>query len=448
VVSGFAQSPPAPLLQKGASPVDWWFVFKFNTKGFPGCVANTKRACIFGGDVQDYPKGFGLQSISASSANPRLHNDNGCLGESTDDPIGATFDEIYSGAYSYVIWNDQFYDDPDLPACRGKTFCDAPWGHSKGVLAWNDQGDGLVMQVSTPNWPGSGSASFPRSNGNTLGCLTDNTGKPQNNVWVSQHFFALRLNKSDVIAVLGALRKASVVTQAGSSLGSKSQIVRNGGPEDIQKLVSELGQLSDDTSVLSSTLSSGVQIISKPPKLPVPPWQMVSAVLGGVPLTVATWLTGPHKIDDTKRGRPECWDQTLGTPGAVTNADTGTWLKKVFGLTGGPSPDRNHAKIGVSTPAKYAIFGDLNQEGTLSEPCNVSQNTRGGMFFVVENETLSASLGKMMDVDEAMQLAFISAARFSSIQPLAQRVSNIDTRLDEHVVQPTAQKHKFRRRRH
>src|SRR6202035_3522128 len=127
------------------------------------------------------------------------------------------------------------------------------------------------MQVSTPNWPGSGSASFPRSNGNTLGCLTDNTGKPQNNVWVSQHFFALRLNKSDVIAVLSALRKASVVTQAGSSLGSKSQIIRNGGPEDIQRLVSELGQLSDDTSVLSSTLSSGVQIISKPPRLPVPP---------------------------------------------------------------------------------------------------------------------------------------------------------------------------------
>ena len=205
-VSGYAQSPPAPLLQKGASPVDWWFIFKFNTKFFPGCETNAKRACIFGGNVQDYPKGFGLQSISASSANPTLHNDNGCLGESTDDPIGATFDEIYSGTYSYVIWNDQFYDDPDLPACKGKTFCPAPWGHSKGVLAWNDQGDGLVMQVSTPNWPGSGSASFPRNNGNTLGCLTDNTGRPQNNVWVSQHFFALRLNKSDVITVLLALR--------------------------------------------------------------------------------------------------------------------------------------------------------------------------------------------------------------------------------------------------
>jgi hypothetical protein len=176
----YAQAAPAPLLQKGASPV--WFVFKFNTKYFPGCETSAKRACIFGGDIQEYPKGFGLQSVSASSANPSLHNDNGCLGESTDDPIGATFDEVYNGKYSYVIWNDQFYDDPDLPACKGRTSCDAPWEHSKGVLAWDDRGDGLVMQVSTPNWPGSGSSRFPRNNGNTLGCITDNKGKPQNNV--------------------------------------------------------------------------------------------------------------------------------------------------------------------------------------------------------------------------------------------------------------------------
>ena len=444
-VSGYAQSLPAPLMQKGASPVDWWFIFKFNTKSFPGCVANTKRACIFGGDIQDYPKGFGLQSISASSANPVLHNDNGCLGESTDDPIGATFDEIYKGTFNYVIWNDQFYDDPDLPICKHKTFCAPPWGHSKGVLAWNDQGEGLVMQVSTPNWPGSGSPGFPRSNGNTLGCLTDNDGKPQNNAWVSQHFFALRLNKSDVVAVLHGLQRASVVTEANAGPGSQSQIIRNGGPDDIQKLVSELGRLSDDTSVLSSTLSSGVQIISKPPKLVVPPWQMVSAVLGGVPLTVATWLTGTHKIDDTKRGRPQCWDQALGIPDAVTNADTGTWLKKIFGLTGGASPDRNHAKIAVSTPAKYAIFGDLNQEGTLSEPCDVSQNTRGGMFFVVENATLSASLGRLMDVDEARKLAFVSAARFSSIQPLAQAAAKIDGHPAERVIRPSAKKHRSRR---
>lgn len=443
---GHAQALPAPLLQKGASPVDWWFVFKFNTKLFPGCLATAKRACIFGGDVQDYPKGFGLQSISASSANPTLHNDNGCLGESTNDPIGATFGEIYNGEFSYVIWNDQFYDDPDLPACKGRTSCNAPWGHSKGVLAWNDQGDGLVMQVSTPNWPGSGSSDFPRKNGNTLGCITDNTGKPQNNVWVSQHFFALRLNKSDVATVLRALQKASVVTQAGAHPGSQSQIIRNGGPADIQKLVSELGSLSDDDSLLTEKLSTGVQIIAKPPSLHVPPWQMVSATLGGTPLTVATWLIGNGKIDDYKGGRPKCWNSTLGASGAVTNADTGTWLKKIFGLTGGPSPDRNHAKIGVSTPAKYAIFGDLNQEGALAEPCDVSQNTRGGTFFVVENKALSTSLGSMMNVDEALKLTFVSAARFSSVRTLAQPVSQIES-VDQHLKPRGVHHKKIRRRR-
>lgn len=442
---GHTQALPAPLLQKGATPVDWWFVFKFNTKFFPGCLTTTKRACIFGGDVQDYPKGFGLQSISASSANPTLHNDNGCLGESTNDPIGATFDEIYNGDYSYVIWNDQFYDDPDLPACNGRTSCNAPWGHSKGVLAWNDQGEGLVMQVSTPNWPGSGSSDFPRKNGNTLGCITDNTGKPQNNVWVSQHFFALRLNKSDVVTVLHALQRASVVTQADARPGSKSQVIRNGGPDDIQKLVAELGKLSDDDALLSAKLSTGVQIIAKPPRLHVPPWQMVSATLGGTPLTVATWLIGNGKIDDYDGGRPKCWNASLGASGAVTNSDTGTWLKRIFGLTGGPSPDRNHAKIGVSTPARYAVFGDLNQEGALTEPCDVSQNTRGGMFFVVENKALSSSLGSMMNVDQALKLAFVSAARFSPIQSLVQPAFQIDS--EHRDLKPVTVGHKKTRRR-
>jgi len=242
------------------------------------------------------------------------------------------------------------------------------------------------------------------------------------------------------VAVLGALQRASIVTQAGAGPGSRSQIIRNGGPDDVQKLVSRLGQVSDDTSVLNMKLSSGVQIISKPPKLNVPPWQMVSAILGGASLTVATWLTGANKIDDTKAGRPGCWDQTLGTPGAVTNADEGTWMTKVFGLTGGVSADRNHAKIGVSTPAKYAIFGDLNQEGSLSQPCTVSQNTRGGMFFVIENPSLSASLGKLMDVDEAFRLAFISAARFSSIPSLMRSAAKAGVQLDRPMTQPAAQK--------
>jgi Deoxyribonuclease II len=398
----FAQVAPAPLIEKGKPPVDWWFVFKFNTKSFPGCAAGATRACLFGGAVQDYRAGFSQQFIYASKTNPSLQMGSTCLGDATTDPVGATFDQVYNGPYNYVVWNDQFYNDPDLPACQGKTFCDAPWAHSKGMLAWNDAGDGFVMQVSTPNWPGAGSNAFPRqSNGNTLGCLTGDAGKPQDNVLVSQHFFALKLNKDDVVKVLKALQKASVVTQRNPPPGTQSQIVKNGGPSDIQDLVRGLGPLSEDAAFSKETLSTGVQLISKPPLLHVPPWQMVSAILGGVPLRVATWLTGPHQIHDTDGTRPGCWNPTLGDPAPVTNAERGLWRtgtgRIIFGLTGGPSPDRNHAKIGVSASGNLAIFGDLNQEGALSEPCDLPQNTRGGLFFVVEDETLAAGLRDLLD---------------------------------------------------
>jgi hypothetical protein len=258
------------------------------------------------------------------------------------------------------------------------------------------------MQVSTPNWPGAGSKGSPRqTNGNTLGCITDNTGKPQNNVWVSQHFFSVRLNKEDVVAVLEALQKASVVTAPSSMQNNLSQIVKNGGPPDIQQLGRGLGKLSEDTEFSKVALSSGVELISKPPLLHVPPWQMVSAVLGGEPLIVATWLTGPRKILDTNRTRPECWDSSLGDPGPVTNAENGKWPARgpatKFNLTGGPSPDRNHAKFGVSKDGDAVIFGDLNQEGSLSEPCDVPQNTRGGLFYVVKDTKLAAGLRNLMD---------------------------------------------------
>ena len=46
-----APSAPAPLLSAG-HPVDWWFVFKFNSANFPGCGGTAARSCPFGGEVQ------------------------------------------------------------------------------------------------------------------------------------------------------------------------------------------------------------------------------------------------------------------------------------------------------------------------------------------------------------------------------------------------------------
>lgn len=345
------------------------------------------RSCPFGGTVQHY-RSFSQQSAFSSSADHSLQQGGECLGDSTSDPLGATFDQIYNGTFFYVLWNDQFYGDP----LKNK---DAPAGHSKGLLAWNSEGNGMVMQVSTPSWPGAGSSAHPRkTDGNSLGCVEDN------DVLVSQHFFALKLTKNDVVAVLQALANASVVTDP-----TNPQIVNNGGPPDIQALVSALGKNSRSRAATKTTLSTGVLLISKPSDLNVPPWQMVSALLGGEPLRAATWWASP-KIPTTTASTPiSCWDPSLGQPGAVEIATTGSWQSKTIGFEGVGEPDGNHAKIGVSTGQHtYAIFGDLNQQGTLSgRYCDSSQNGRGGLFFVVDDAQLFSGVRDLIQGETALQ---------------------------------------------
>jgi len=368
----------APLLAPG-KPVAWWFAFKFNSASFAGC--DTTRTCAFGGSVQSY-KEYGQQFAFASSENPTLQKGGGCVGDTVKDPVGATFGQVYNGTAFYVIWNDQFYNDPMETMA-------SPWGHSKGMLAWNAAGEGFVMQVSTPSWPASGSSANPRkTDGNTLGCVKDD------DVEVSQHFFALRLTKDDVVKVLRGLQNASIVTDP-----SKLQIVKNGGPQDVQALVKSLGKESTSKAVVKDTLSSGVQVFSKPSGLHVPPWQMVSALLNGVSLRAATWWAAPEIPTTTPTSKISCWDDSLGKPGPVAIATTGSWGGKTIGLKGGEGTNFNHAKIGVSTSGStpYTIFGDLNQQGSLDAPkCGSSQDGRGGLFYVMNNAALAKSIGDLI----------------------------------------------------
>jgi Deoxyribonuclease II len=385
-----SNAAPVPLLSSG-HPVDWWFVFKFNSKAFPGCGGSATRTCPFGGDVQNY-KMFGQQFVYASSENPSPQKGNGCAGDTIADPLGATFDEVYDGGFHYVVWNDQFYDDPVIKGCTKE--CGSPWGHSKGTVAWNDAGEGFVLQVTTPSWPAAGSKASPRkTDGNSLGCVKDD------NVQVSQHFFALKLNKDDLVTVLTALHNASVVTDP-----ANPQIVNNGGPADIQTLVQSLGVKSTGAVITKNTLSSGIVLISKPSGLHVPPWQMVSAVLGGVALRTATWWAKPMIYTTTASTTVACWNDSLGKAGPVEIATTGQWDGTKFGLKGGLGPDFNHAKLGVSISgdAHYSILGDMNQQGTVSGPnCASSQNGRGGLFYVVNNAALSNGLTNLISGDTA-----------------------------------------------
>jgi hypothetical protein len=378
-------TPLSPLLSAG-KPVDWWFVFKFNAATFPGDESKEPTATIFGGTPTNYNGHFSLSYAYASSADSTLRMGTNYIGLSLNDPLGATFEQIYHGTCNYVLWNDQFYDDP-MPTAN------SPWGHSKGALAWDDAGNGFVLQVSTPSWPASGSFHHPRaSDGNTLGTIHDNDIK------VSQHFFALKLNAADVATVLVGLANASIVTKPGDL-----QIFHAGGPSNLRVLAQQLGHESSSTEVMKQTLSSGVIFISKPSKLHVPVWQLVSAEMDGLPLRAATWWAAP-KISSTTPATPiECWDAALGHPGEVQIATSGAWQGKTIGLKGGTGLDANHAKIGVSRdPAKeFCFFGDMNQQGTLDGDCASSQNGRGGEFYVLEESGLFQSLTALLAGDSA-----------------------------------------------
>jgi hypothetical protein len=186
---------------------------------------------------------------------------------------------------------------------------------------------------------------------------------------------------------------------------AKLQIVKNGGPADIQALVKGLGNTSPSKTATKDTLSSGVVLISKPSKLLVPPWQMVSALLGGEPLRAATWWARPEIPTTTATTAIGCWDPSIAKPGAVEFATTGTWAGNEIGLEGLPEADGNHAKIGVSTGShSYAIFGDMNQQGSLSGPnCKSSQNGRGGLFYVIEDSQLFGSVRNLIKGSTAPQ---------------------------------------------
>ena len=152
-----------PLTEKG-KPVDWWFAYKFNVTSFRGCGDGApKRVCLFGNTINaKVGANFSQQYVFASSGGGdkgKLTMGKGCLGMTTTDPVGATFNSSSTNSSPFfldlerpVLWR------PRRSQAAAKATAIHPWGHSKGMLAWNENGDGLVLQVTTPSWPAAGSA--------------------------------------------------------------------------------------------------------------------------------------------------------------------------------------------------------------------------------------------------------------------------------------------------
>lgn len=173
------------------------------------------------------------------------------------------------------------------------------------------------------------------------------------------------------------------------------QIVNSGGPKEVTDAVAVLGSADSAKTFTDETLSSGVRIISKSGRLNVSPWQMTSAILGGIHLRVASFQSPSPIGTTTQTKKPPCWSDELGNPGPIEAAISGSWDGDSIGFT----TATNHAKIGVSTSgdSSITIFSDMNEAGTLApdgknNSCAVSQNGRGGMFFVLDNKDLHDSV--------------------------------------------------------
>ena len=190
--SGGGGSPPVPLNGKGQQ-VDWWLAlkYKYADKGVVDPCGSVHLTCPFGTSADGVKGARSTGFLYADSTGVPLQAydklDYSCLGQSKDnDPLGETFNQV-TNKYNYVIWNDQFYKDPIIT----KT---GTWGHSKGLMCWTEGGDGIVLQVTTPDWPraAADATSTKLNRGNSLGCTTDDSTK------ISQQFFCARLSQADL----------------------------------------------------------------------------------------------------------------------------------------------------------------------------------------------------------------------------------------------------------
>lgn len=180
------QAPPISRLRQYSlcrTPVDWWFVFKFNAANFPGCKKNVARVCRFGGQPASYYSAFGQQFVYASSEYRTFQEGNDCLGETDADPVGATFDQIYNDQLKYVVWNDQFYDDLLIQGCTA--FCASPWCTRRVLWLGTTPVTALSCRIQPPHGGLRQQTLSLETDGNTLGCVKDI------DVEANQHFFGL-----------------------------------------------------------------------------------------------------------------------------------------------------------------------------------------------------------------------------------------------------------------
>lgn len=170
--------------------------------------------------------------------------------------------------------------------------CSSPFGHSKGAMAYEKNGQGFFLQGTTPNWPDPSQ----KSTYAPLGCQLDN------NVYLSQSFMGLTLNSdtfTDMAPYIQAARVCSTgtISCAGSDAAGHvidynctSEQTRNESWSILDTAFAGTSNSKINSKSEVFKTSGGVQFTftAHSSADDVPPWLIVANELG-VDLGVSSW---------------------------------------------------------------------------------------------------------------------------------------------------------------
>ena len=316
--SGSRSSPKAARQSSGGSS------FKFNSsKSFAGCEPASKNPgqknptmtatgnASFGGVVQTKPA-FGQQFAFASSEDGALRQGSGCAGATLTDPIGATFDQVYNGSFHYLIWNDQFYHDPVGLGLQGRQLRRA-LGPLEGTARLERCGRRLRHAGLDAGVAALGQQPVRHAQGEQ-----GQYARLQQLEQQSARQPALLCAQADQQRCLVEVLDGAEECERGDRSRPSLQIVQNGGPPDVRKLVddSENGRTQGRASIIKTELSSGVIMISKPSGLACAALADGFVIADSEPTPAehaqrtATWWTKPWIPTTTNSTAIRCWDDT------------------------------------------------------------------------------------------------------------------------------------------
>ena len=401
-------------LDPNGNPVDWWLALKLPTSAFPqgGCCENA--ACPSSSKTS-----AGLCYLYADANNPQF-TFRTCLGQpGQSDPLSNTLNQVWLlNGIQFQLWNDQWGDGQMHDPNNKSQGCNAPGAHSKGALAYDTDGNGWYLNLSTPYFPDM--SALPPDN--SLGCQIDN------NLLLAQHFFCFSLDQQNFEALAAAMTVPNFCALCVPSDSCQSVDVATTLGQDISlAFAHDSGDGSTDNVTVTLQTRGGMPItaVLKGDTSNTSPWSLVATALGTDLTVVNYWLSEPT-LPTLCAG--DVWDGSCIGSGNTINGSSLYFndynVENVLQLTASPSnvtglpggneiswsatESENHMKWGISTPRTTSItnpylcvFGSMNQEGSAGRnacgsSCSSGENGRGGDFFAFSNQALWTSLRNLI----------------------------------------------------